>query len=49
MPALNAALALTQTCDRAVLVSEYLDLKVARVLDILLHVEIAIPKRRRSF
>src|SRR5690242_1392123 len=49
MTPLNAALALAKTDYIAVLVRENLELDVPRVLDVLLHVEIAIAKSRRRF
>ena len=47
MAALDAALALAQAHHVAVLVGQYLELDVARALDELLHVEIAVAKGRR--
>src|SRR6185312_13257238 len=49
VPALNAAFALAQTHDISVLVGKNLELNVARVLDILLHVEIAVAEGRCGF
>ena len=47
MPPLNRALALAQAHHVAVLVGQNLELDVPRMLDILLHVEIAIAEGRR--
>src|SRR5690348_2755025 len=49
MTPLNAALALAQADHIAVLVRENLEFDVPRVLDVLLHVEIVVTKRRRRF
>ncbi len=49
MAALDAALALAQAHHVAVLVGQYLELDVARALDELLHVEIAVAEGRRGF
>ncbi len=47
MAALDAALALAQADHVAVLVGQHLELDVARALDELLHVEIAVAEGRR--
>ena len=47
MPPLNTALALAQADHVAMLVRQYLELDVARALDELLHVEIAVAECRR--
>ena len=49
MAALDAAFALAQAHHVAVLVGQHLELDVARALDELLHVEIAVAERRRRF
>src|SRR5205085_3151685 len=49
MPPLDRALALAQAHHLAVLVGQYLELNVPGMLDILLHVEIAIAERPRRF
>src|SRR5215475_4005616 len=49
MAALDGAFALTQTHNVAMLVSEDLKLDVAGVLDILLHVEVAIAEGSGGF
>ncbi len=47
--ALDGALALAERDDVAVLVGEDLELDVARALDELLHVHVAVAERRRGF
>ena len=47
VPPLDAALALAQAHDVAVLVGQYLELDVPRPLDELLHVEVAVAECRR--
>ena len=49
VPPLDRALAFSQADHIAVLVGQNLELDVARVLDVLLHVEIAVAERRRRF
>src|SRR5580704_9870419 len=49
MPPLNRALALAQAHHIAVLVSQNLKLDVARMLHVLLHVQIAVAKSSRGF
>src|SRR5581483_4933951 len=49
MAALNTALALTQTGNGAVLVGENLEFDVAGMLDVLLHVKVAVAKRSGCF
>src|SRR6266851_4753779 len=49
MPALDAALALSQAGDRAELVGKNLELDVVRVLHILFHVEVPVSKGGCSF
>ena len=44
MAALDGALALSEADDVAVLVGQHLEFDVARVLDVLLHVEVAIAE-----
>ena len=45
--ALERAVALAEVDDRAVVVAENLELDVARVLDVFLHVEIAVAESSR--
>ena len=47
MPPLDRALALAQAHDIAVLVGQHLKLNVPRMLDVLLHVQIAVAERAR--
>src|SRR5437763_5412851 len=47
MAPLDRALALTQADDAAVLVRQNLKLNMARMLDVLLHIQIAIAERAR--
>ncbi len=49
MSALNRTFALSETHDIAVLVGQNLKLDVPRILDVLLHVEVAIAERSRRF
>ena len=49
MPPLDRALALAEVHDVAVVIAEDLELDVARVLEILLDVDVAVAERRFGF